>query len=191
MEFTLHYRGELKANRGPLDKHILRCHFHTQLKELWDQLPLREYHGQLLLPPSTDPQALEGSCSVLRPIGAFNFAPLVSSRIHFVAELDILLLRPEPPGMIITQGGDIDNRIKTLLDALKVPSEPNALPSQAVPTPDQVPFFCLLEDDNLVTRLAVKTDRLFEPVQSPNEVVLLIHVTTKQLLGLMGTIGLA
>jgi hypothetical protein len=127
---------------------------------------------------------------VLRSIGGFTFAPLVSAKIHFVAEIEILMLRPEAPGAIITQGGDIDNRIKTLLDSLKVP-EPNALPPGATPLPDQSPFFCLLEDDNLVTKLSVNTDRLLEPVQNASEVVLLIHVNTKALSVLAGTIGLA
>lgn len=42
MEFTLHYRGPLKANGAPKDKQLLRRHFHTQLKILWQQFPLKE-----------------------------------------------------------------------------------------------------------------------------------------------------
>lgn len=183
MEFTLYYRGNLKANRGPDDKHLLRRHFHTQMREVWNQKPL-DSHKNLL-----NPIGKPGDLSVLRTIGGFNFAPLVSERIHLVAELDIILLRPEAPGSIITQGGDIDNRLKTLLDALKVPTEANALPKNATPQTDENPFFCLLEDDNLITKIAVQTDRLFEPVKSPSEVVVLIRVTTKQLRVLMGTMG--
>jgi hypothetical protein len=52
----------------------------------------------------------------------------------------ITLLRPEAPGNIVTQGGDIDNRLKTLLDALKVPNLPNALPTGAVPEADESPL---------------------------------------------------
>ena len=37
--------------------------------------------------------------------------------------LKILFLRKEGPGKLILQGGDIDNRLKTLLDALKMPSD--------------------------------------------------------------------
>jgi hypothetical protein len=189
MEFTLYYRGELKSNGGPDDKHRLRRHFHCQLRQLWEQKPLNAFKGSLLVSP--DPHPLEGNLSVLRHIGGFAFAPLVSERIHLIAELEILLLRPEAPGSIITQGGDIDNRIKTLLDGLKVPSEPNALPKGAVPQSDETPFFCLLEDDNLITRVSVETDRLLEPVDSNSEVVLFIHIKTKQLTVLCGTLGLA
>jgi hypothetical protein len=90
-----------------------------------------------------------------------------------------MLLRPEPPGSIISQGGDIDNRLKTLFDALKVPTEPTALPLSAKPTDDENPFFCLLQDDNLITKVQVSTDRLLDSCESTSEVVLLIHVTTK------------
>jgi hypothetical protein len=89
------------------------------------------------------------------------------------------MLRPEPPGSILTQAGDIDNRLKTLFDALKVPAEPDALPSNDNPKEDEKPFFCLLEDDNLITKISVETDRLLEQCSGPSEAVLLIHVTTK------------
>jgi hypothetical protein len=191
MEFRLHYRGRLKSNGGPTDKHLLREHFHSQLKELWHQKPLADFKSDLLAPPNPTPSdPVPGNISILRPVKGFNFAPLVSDRIHLVAELAILLLRPEQPGAIITQGGDIDNRLKTLLDALKVP-DPNALPTGAAPALDQDPFFCLLADDNLITHLSVETDRLLEPVNSASEVVLIIHVNTKQLKIMIGTIGLA
>ncbi len=49
MEFTLYYRGDLKANRGAKDKHTLRQHLHKQLKELWNQPPLK-YHLEFLNP---------------------------------------------------------------------------------------------------------------------------------------------
>lgn len=99
MEFTLYYRGNLKANRGPDDKHQLRRHFHTQMREVWNQKPL-DSHKNLL-----NPIGKPGDLSVLRTIGGFNFAPLVSERIHLVAELDIILLRPEAPGVNNHSGG--------------------------------------------------------------------------------------
>jgi hypothetical protein len=58
MEFMLHYRGELKSSRETTakhelrrsaEKHELRRRFHPQLKELWGQLPLREF-TDLLVP---------------------------------------------------------------------------------------------------------------------------------------------
>jgi len=173
MEFTLYYRGDLKSNGRPTDKHAIRSHFHTQLKQLWSHPPLNSFVRLL------DPDV--GDFHLIRPTHGFNFAPLIAESVGLVAELDIFLLWPAAPGAIITSGGDIDNRLKTLLDSLKVPTEPTALPKNAMPGPDQQPFFCLLEDDSLITRLSVETDRLLEPVTSSSEVVLTIRVRTKQL----------
>jgi hypothetical protein len=173
MEFTLYYRGELKANRGPKDKHKLRRHFHEQLKELWDQAPLNGARAGLL------EASEEGEPSIVKPIGTFEFAPLVCSRLRLVADLRMTLLRPESPGRIVTQAGDIDNRLKTLLDALTMPHQPNALPPGESPSKDESPFFCLFEDDNLITRLDVSSDRLLDPAAEPSEVVLLIYVRTR------------
>lgn len=103
-----------------------------------------------------------------------------------------LIAHPQccPPGRIVTQGGDIDNRPKTLLEALKVPNLPNALPQGAVPAAGESPFFCLLEDDNLITGLNVETDRLLDPSAGPNEVVILIHALTRLTVGTVGNLGL-
>jgi len=186
MEFTLYYRGLLKTNRGAIEKHELRRHFHHQLKLLWDQKPLKGFRKSLL-----DKNADNKSLNIIKEIDGFRFAPLVAEKVALIAELDITLLRPEPPGSIILQSGDIDNRLKTLLDALKVPDSPNALPAGETPKEDENPFFCLLEDDSLITRISVSTNRLLEPTSSPSEAVILIHVITKQIAVYIGTIGLA
>lgn len=184
MEFTLYYRGPLKANRGVRDKHSLRSHFHLQLQALWGQLPLVGFRR--LWAPETPGDTLQ----VAHSIGPYTFVPLVGEKVSLVAELEITMLRPQEPGAIVSSGGDIDNRLKTLLDALRMPHEPGELPKGARPSPNEAPFFCLLEDDSLITRLSVSTDRLLETVDSRSEVVLLIHVITKQLKVMIGTIGL-
>ncbi len=101
-----------------------------------------------------------------------------------------MLLRPEPPGSIITQSGDMDNRLKTLLDSLKMPKEANSIPIGDTPKTDEKPFFCLLEDDNLITALKVKTDRLLENVTNQSEVILIIKVVTKTTRTIWGNMGL-
>lgn len=175
MRFVLHYRGPLRSNGNPAHKHELREVFHRQLKQLWSQSPLSE-HSDFLVYPRPRP----GEYSLPRPFGPFVFVPLVAGEMNVVAELSIVLLRPEAPGQLITQGGDIDNRVKTLFDALTVPRHQNALPSGAAPTSDQQPFFyCLLEDDNLVTSVSVRTEQLLEPVPDTSVVDVLIEVTTK------------
>ena len=175
MEFTLYYQGPLyavtRSNTRKDHKQDLRRHFHKQLKELWQQEPLTALRDHL------DPKSKVGT--IIRSVGAFQFAPLVCRCLTLVAEVRITLLRPEPPGRVITQSGDLDNRLKTLLDALKMPDQPAALPHDAAPSEDEAPFFCLLEDDNLITRIDVGSDRLLDPLAQTSEVVLLIHVRTK------------
>jgi hypothetical protein len=157
MRLMLHYRGNLRASGGVAHKHDLRKHFHGQLKTLWSQKPLSEQPS--LLRPRDQP----GNYCLLRPLGAFTFVPLITAEMNVVAELSITLLRPEAPGNLITRGGDIDNRLKTLFDALTMPRHENALPTSGGPTSNEAPFFCLLEDDNLVVAVAVRTEQLLEP----------------------------
>lgn len=186
MEFTLYYRGDLRSNARPPQKHELRRHFHRQLATLWQQKPLNGIREPLLKPTS---DLKPGEFNILVGVAPFFFAPLVCSKLHLVAKLTITVLRPEPPGTIVTQAGDIDNRLKTLLDALKMPSAAE-LPSGAEPKADESPFFCLLEDDSLITKLSVETDRLLDSNAPPSEVVLLLHVETSKLVTIYKNIDL-
>ena len=51
--------------------------------------------------------------------------------------------------------------------------------TQRAPGSDEVPFYCLLEDDSLITKIAVETDQLLEdvgPQRDQNHVRLIITV---------------
>lgn len=170
MEFTLYYDGILTSNAKAAYKQRIREQFHKQLKELWEQEPLA------------------GLEPVLYPHKDFNFAPLVHSQMHLIAEIDIAMLLPGSPGQIIRRGGDIDNRLKTLLDALTMPDH-NQTPD-GPPSPSQNPFFCLLEDDKLITGLSVKTDRLLKTGAKSDEVKLLISVKTRAVVGTFENLSL-
>lgn len=71
-----------------------------------------------------------------------------------------------------------------------MPKVINELPSGDMPGVNEDPFFCLLEDDNLVTRLAVVTDRPLDPISDKSEVLLLIHVQIKRTIGTFANLGL-
>jgi hypothetical protein len=130
------------------------------------------------LPSLRDPhRASEASISLVEQVGPFVFIPLVSQRWFTIAEVDVLFLRHAPPGQLIGHGGDIDNRMKTLFDALRVPIL-DELPPGEMPGEDQAPFYCLLQDDALVAALSVRTDQLLAPGNG-NDVQLVIHVTVK------------
>lgn len=174
LQFRLTYRGKLKGRNSSsvVDKQELRRHFHKQLKVLWAQSPLNEATKQI------DPNAIGNPHEVclLRNVGQFTFAPIVSSVFGWntVAELDILFLRPSPAGALLGHGGDRDNRIKTLMDCLRMPAV-NEFPPNDKPSEDETPFFVLLEDDALVTAFSVTSDQLLMPT-GVNEVELVIYV---------------
>ncbi len=113
----------------------------------------------------------------------FQFVPLVTKFHKLTCELDILFLRAEKPGSIfkVNSAGDLDNRLKVLFDALRLPNQMNQLPSTASPTGGEGPFLCLLEDDDLVTAVRIESERLYEPSDSHigNHVRLTIRVTIK------------
>jgi hypothetical protein len=109
MRFTLYYRGPLRSNAGPDEKFDIRTQIHPQLVNLWQTPPLDTLAPKVLTPD--DPEH-----NLIFEVGNHTFGCVVSERLYCTAELDITLLRPEPPGALLAQGGDIDNRLKTLLD---------------------------------------------------------------------------
>jgi hypothetical protein len=182
MEFRLIYEGQLPSNGSPEVKHAIRKQFHRQLAELWQK------HRTLQLAQERVSIGHGGVGTFLNKLArkfdrwGFRFVPLINEAFGMVCELDILFLRRGVPGKLIMPGGDIDNRIKTLLDALRIPN--NGHEVKGSPEPNEEPFFCLLEDDALVTRVNVTTDRLLTPLKTEsghpeNEVLLIIHVTGK------------
>lgn len=189
MEFTLIYSGPLKANGTLQDKQSIRRIFHAQLKKLWTLPPLDTYAGSEEGYLEEEPQA--GKISLVKKVGEFNFVPLITQKLHLLAEIKLVLLRPEPPGSIVSQGGDIDNRLKTLFDALRMPTNTNELPNGDAPRDGEKPFFCLLEDDKLITKISVETDTLLEPIENPVFVKLFLNVKTKGTQLTFGNIGLA
>jgi hypothetical protein len=89
--------------------------------------------------------------------------------------LKILFLRREEPGALVSQCGDLDNRIKTLFDALRVPKGDEI----ARGTPAASPLHCLLESDTLITGFDVRTDRyLAATSNNPKAVHLTVQVQT-------------
>ena len=167
MNFTLTYDGDLNSNGDRRHKHEIRRVFHHELAELWKASPLSQ-HG------APDP-------ALTKQVGNHRFFPLASSAREEVAELKIIMLRPQTgPGFIIGEGGDIDNRLKTLFDSFRMPDKVDELPAGEQPAEDEDPFFCLLENDILITGLSVRTDRLLEPGQRNSHVKLLIEVSIKK-----------
>jgi hypothetical protein len=184
MEFRLTYDGILlgdrtdkSAQKRSLHKHDLRKNFHKQLQALWRKHPTLAEHAALMRRTTDGPMQIY-------PRDGFNWLPLVTNANGLICMLDILMLREGAPGRVVT---DIDNRLKTLFDALRMASGGIELGSgtpegQRTPEVDQDPFYVLLEDDHLITHVAVTTDMLLEPVNDTppeNAVRLVINVTVR------------
>ncbi len=74
--------------------------------------------------------------------------------------------------------GDIDNRLKTLFDALRIPDKKEQVRNH-VPSDEENPIHVLLTDDTLVTGVKITTDQLLmlpEKLYDSNQVFLMIHV---------------
>ena len=194
MRFRLVYNGVLPASANsskPLDVMRIRKELSPQLKYLWEthsalkvllnegarKLPSNNFN-QFAGSPSPRqlsrimPEEYEDLCVEI-PVGDKHYMPLVRKSLDLNCELNILFLRQQDPGDLVSQGGDIDNRIKTLLDALRMPdrAEQEKAPYQ------ERGLYCLMESDTLVSRLDIDTDRLLFPVTTkPHEVHLVIEV---------------
>lgn len=73
--------------------------------------------------------------------------------------------------------GDLDGRIKTLLDALSKPDNNQGYSTRDIRSDGQ-PLYVLLEDDKHVTSLSVETDKLLQrnDEADTNEVHLILTV---------------
>lgn len=200
MRFHLVYQGPLSASGNkskPKEAAAIREALSPQLEELWKThhalqvLSVEGYEPKHFLGlvrgpggPFTpkqvfegDPNSMEDLCAEI-PVGAKRYKPLVRKSLSLNCELDILFLRQEDPGGLVNQGGDIDNRIKTLLDGLRMP----AVSEQDLAPPSNDMLHCLMESDSLVARLNVDTDRLLFPQSTrANEVHLVIEVSIRVL----------
>jgi hypothetical protein len=191
MRFRLTYEGELRATgRDPENgqpeplaahKQRIRKEFHGELKRLWEtnrflkehEVPEDGIHvrpggvvsvrGATMLdlaPKKMVPLPDHISANFHRD--GYRFVPLVCEDFSLLCSLDILFLRRDFRAGVI-HAGDLDNRVKTLIDTLRMPKGANELKGHETPAAGEDPFFCLLEDDNLVTALSVESGMLLDP----------------------------
>jgi hypothetical protein len=180
-------RNPEKKQSDPLavQKQRIRRDFHVQLRELWQQTRvLREkrmhpahFAGLGILEGNDAPvewasdQFDQGQQYPLVQLvqhahreHGYEWVPLLRRAYAVDCELDIIFLRRGHPDGGPIENGDLDNRIKTLIDCLKMPRSTNELVGDdAFPRPGETPFHVLMEDDAIVSRLNVESDRLYYP----------------------------
>ncbi|MDG4820271.1 hypothetical protein O7635_00095 [Asanoa sp. WMMD1127] len=171
MLFTLTYDGPLTGSKTRARvKHEIRRALHPQIQAVWRSAPLNtraRVVGGL--------SGREGDGAFITYVDGHSFAAVVHDLYHLRARLRLLMLRRDSPGGSIIHGGDVDNRLKTLFDALQRPQRAQEIPDDWSPSADEEPLHCLLDDDRLVTRVDVDTARWLAP-GDPAEVRLIINV---------------
>jgi hypothetical protein len=190
MQFRLLYQGLLSANGNVADKFAIRRQFHPQLRRLCSEH--YELRSQFTMYGHVEAQAVYGESFTQEQawelgvrrmadtqLNGFRFMPLSKDEWHLRCSLDVLFLRREKPGRIFMKNGDIDNRLKTLFDALRMPHNGQEIGSES-PGSDEDPFYVLLQDDETIADVAVTTDRLLQlPPEHQNTgeyVVLVVDV---------------
>ena len=184
MEFTLVYQGDLPPNGSSSVKWELRRKFDGQMRKLWECAPLNDISEYI------DPNYKPSDAYLGRKVRAIEFLSPVSEKISTHADLDILLLSAGQGQRLTLRGGDIDNRIKTLLDSLQAPHSEQEIPNCAE-APDDGRVFCLLDDDKLVRKLAVRIGQLLTVPDYSDTAHAVIDVRIRASRGLMANIGIA
>jgi hypothetical protein len=197
MQFRLLYSGRLlgasRSDTRASLKHQIRRELHPQLRRLWATnqglFRITELYASEWIKDNSDVAGYEHTEEEWRGFGLIylankwercgrGFIPLVTEAMHLRCKLDILFLRPEEPGKLI-QGGDLDNRLKTIFDAFRLPANLEEAGGKEAANEDG-PTYCLLEDDRLISEVRVVTDSLLllpkETETDPNDVFLVIDV---------------
>jgi hypothetical protein len=179
VEFRLLYEGELlpsgnNKTRAP-EKHAIRRSLHPQLRRQWQvNSALRQLAGYLgtrydpILLETEQEQFDHGIASIGKKWSMFGyeFVPLVTS-----AE----------DASLLNNRGDIDGQVKTIFDALRLPNSPEQLGGMK-PQHDETPFFCLFEDDKMISEVHLNADQLLllphQREVKANDAFVVIHVRT-------------
>ena len=193
IELFLRYRGQLHAATKKDTRNAEKTLIRRQLSP-----QLREFTGN----HQTLKWAMERAVATSKPFGTHGFAvseetkrnfghaalegwkfvPLVIRGRNWICELKIVFLRRNQPGEIYS-GGDLDNRIKTLFDGLRMPHERGEVTGQPQSDEDNI-CYCLLEDDSLIAKMSIETGQLWGPLdpgvpETGADVDLSLYVTVR------------
>ena len=156
MRFRLLYEGPLRGNRRRAEeKDRIRLDFSRQLRQLWTDNPvlfnLRQHSERYSV----------------REVGERFFLPMAVKSLFFRCEVEILILSPTRD-LNVVRNADIDNRLKTLIDARRLPTQSSEVSKVIGENTKSEPVYVLLEDDCLITSISAKSDSLLGA--NPSEV---------------------
>ena len=118
MEIILTYEGKIPSKAK--DKEAvweMRRSFHSQLRKLWGKPPFDvvEKIEQKVIATGKDDFRITHRDQ--------QFVPLYGEKIGVGVELEIRLLTTHPDRKAVISAGDLDNRVKRIIDALQAPTQ--------------------------------------------------------------------
>ena len=148
------YNGESQSGV----KQVIRRVFADTLRRKWRDSPqLSEWQKKGFTPAKRGQWAHEpddpDAPFFMVPMFGFHLIPLVSWHNNLTCDLMITLKGETRSAM--KRRGDIDNRLKVLFDALRMPLRHREVPGNMFGSGSD-PFFCLLEDDSLIRKFSVE-----------------------------------
>jgi hypothetical protein len=141
LEIFLTYRGKIPAQR-------------SDLSAVWEMR--RSFHHQLTKIRNRDPFTLLDEphyARAVKLVGGQSFAPLYGGHVLVQVAIDIVLLTGTPPKKSVLSSGDLDNRLKRIIDALRMPSQSGEVLSSPI-SPESC--ICLMDDDSAVSKVHVQ-----------------------------------
>ena len=162
MKFELFVVGEIKsgnAGRGRSENIFeIRKQLEPQLRRVWESQPLLEFDKQ---------KGIRGSISglmtnmVCRWVSNTRFIPVICEGLHLAARIEFTFYEPTGSLSVASEVSDIDNRLKTLFDALRYPRDVNEIGDRDYGNE----FHCLLDDDIRIWEITVKRTRLLRDME--------------------------
>ena len=183
MEFCLYYQGKLRSRDTASGKHRIREQLHHQIRSLCNSPQFSEIFN-----PTGYAALVKHDHEMFVQRGDKRFWFLISETLATVVNLNLTILVPHEVGRIVQNGGDIDNRIKTLFDALRAPATDSEVPSNDSFDYQPGGMYCLLQDDKLINRVSIRSYQDHSPLED-DSVRCLIEVETKITRALVGNLG--
>jgi hypothetical protein len=149
--------------------------YYVGREPIWSPSKLPEYDDPIppLIPGQID------FCAPMEVADVGSFIPLVRESLYLACDLGITFLRHDHDLKVLKKGGDLDNRIKTLFDGLKMPCDSS---QQGGIEATSNPLYVLLQDDARIHSFSLRTGTLLgEGLENEKRVRINIDVTIKVL----------
>jgi len=154
-------------------KQEIRRVFADQLSRVWRDSPqLSKWLRVGFVPARADQHGLNESSDLITPFFyvetcGYEAVPLVSWANGLSCDIEIILTGEERSAI---RGGDLDNRLKVLFDALRMPHNSKEVPGNMWGK-NKERLFCLLEDDSLIRKFSVEAKQSpYSPAENRVEV---------------------